>query len=325
MKRNLGRSGIEISALGMGCWAIGGPFKFEDFEAGWGAVDDHESIRAIQTAMSLGINFFDTAANYGAGHSEDILGKAIHEHRSKVIVATKFGYKVFEDQKVVRGVDASPKAIRDSCEDSLRRLGTDYIDLFQFHVGDYPLEKTSEVLDTLETLVNEGKIRAYGWSTDDPIRAQAFAKGNHCTSVQHQLNVFEDNPAILAVCEKEGLASINRGPLAMGLLTGKFSKGANFEDTDIRSNTLSWMKYFQDGQANPEWLKKLDDLRDILTSNGRTLTQGALAYLWGRSPVTIPIPGFRTVQQVEENAKALEFGPLKAEQLTEVENILGNI
>jgi aryl-alcohol dehydrogenase-like predicted oxidoreductase len=322
MKRTLGKSGIEVSASGLGCWAIGGPFKFETIEAGWGEVDDHESIHAVQAAIDLGVTFFDTAANYGAGHSEKILGQGVAGHREKVVLATKFGYGVFEEEKLIRGVDSGPQAIRQSCEASLRRLGTDYIDLFQFHVGDYPIEQADEVMEVLETLIKEGKIRSYGWSTDSVERAKAFAHKEHFSSVQHQLNIFEDNPDMLALCEAENLASINRGPLAMGLLTGKYATGANFETTDVRANNLEWMNYFKNGQPNPEWLEKLESVKEILSSNGRTLTQGALAWLWGRSPKTIPIPGFRTVKQVEENAKALEFGPLTGDQMKEIETIL---
>jgi aryl-alcohol dehydrogenase-like predicted oxidoreductase len=321
MRRVLGRSGIEVSAMGMGCWTISGPFRYETIEVGWGAVDDSESVRAIRAAMASGVNFFDTAANYGAGHSERILGEAIASDRSKVIIATKFGYGVYEDEKLVRGVDASAEATRRSCEASLRRLRTDYIDLFQFHAGDYPIEKADDVLDALETLVAEGLIRAYGWSTDDPQRARRFAKGEHCASVQHQLNVLEDYPSMLALCESEGLASINRAPLAMGLLTGKYERGASFESNDVRSNTLGWMN-FKDGQPNPDWLARLDAIREALTSNGRSLAQGALAWIWARSPATIPIPGFRTARQAEENARALEFGPLTEGMMAEIDRIL---
>jgi len=322
MQRTLGRSGIEVSALGVGCWAIGGPWKFDTLEAGWGTVDDDESVRAIQAAIESGVNFFDTAANYGAGHSEQVLGQAVAGQREKVVLATKFGYGVFEDERRVSGVEASPEAIRRSCEESLRRLGTDYIDLFQFHVGDYPLEQVGEVLETLEALVTEGKIHVYGWSTDDPQRARAFATGEHCATVQNQLNIFEDNPAMLELCTSEGLASINRGPLAMGLLTGKFAEGQVLPKDDIRGVGPEWMQYFRGGKPNPEWLRRLASIREILTSGGRTLTQGALAWIWGRSPLTVPIPGIRTVQQAEENAKAMELGPLTAEQMLEIEALL---
>ncbi len=308
--------------MGMGCWAIGGPWKFGDDHAGWGTVDDRESVRAISVALERGVNFFDTAANYGAGHSERVLGQAIKAVSSRVILATKFGYGVFEDQGRVFGVDATPAAIRRSLEDSLRRLDTDYLDLFHFHVGDYPLEEAGEVLHTLEALVSEGSIRAYGWSTDDPARAALFAEGEHCVSVQHQQNVLEDNAAMLELCAAVNLTSINRGPLAMGLLSGKYATGASFEGSDLRSSNREWMAYFKDGQVNPAWQGRLESIREVLTSSGRTLAQGALAWLWARSPHTLPIPGFRTVAQVEENVGALEFGPLDVAQMLEIEKLL---
>lgn len=292
-------------------------------EAGWGTVDDDESVRAVQAAVAAGVTLFDTAANYGAGQSERVLGRAVAGNRAEVVLATKFGYEVDEAAGVVRGVDASPEAVRRSCEASLRRLGTDYLDLFQFHVGDFPLEQVDGVLETLEALVAEGNIRAYGWSTDDPDRAERFAAGTHCVSVQHQLNVLEDAPAMLALCEQAGLASINRGPLAMGLLTGKYAAGADFEATDVRRSSPDWLTYFRDGQPSPEWLGCLEAVREVLTSSGRTLAQGALAWLWARSPATLPIPGFRTVRQVEENAGALTYGPLTPAQMAEVERLLG--
>ena len=320
MKRTLG--GIEVSALGMGCWAIGGPWQFGTLEAGWGEVDNTESVRAIQAAIDLGVNFFDTAANYGAGHSEVILGQAIAGQRSKMVLATKFGYGVFESDKRVFGIEVTPAAIRQSCVASLRRLQTDYIDLFQFHVGDYPSEKISEVLVTLEALQSEGMIRSYGWSTDDLARAKAFSVGQHNVAVQHQQNIFEDNPAMLEFCQQNNLASINRGPLAMGLLSGKYASGANFSSTDVRSTGQAWIKYFPNGQPNADWAARLEAMHEILTSNGRTLAQGALAWLWARSPNTIPIPGFRTVAQVQSNAKALEFGALDKAQMQQIEQIL---
>ena len=172
-------------------------------------------------------------------------------------------------------------------------------------------------------LFRSGKIRAYGWSTDSPERAAVFAEGQHCVAIQHQMNVLDDNPALIALCEEFNLASINRGPLAMGLLTGKFGAGATLPIDDVRGrHSPEWMRYFKDGQPNPVWLKKLEAVRDILTSQGRTLAQGALAWLWGRSKQTLPIPGFRTIAQVEENCAALNHGPLTAEQMREINGLL---
>jgi aryl-alcohol dehydrogenase-like predicted oxidoreductase len=128
---------------------------------------------------------------------------------------------------------------------------------------------------------------------------------------------------MIALCERENLAAINRGPLAMGLLTGKYTAGKSVASNDVRGErSPEWMKYFKRGTANPAFLKKLDAVRDILTSGGRTLAQGALAWLWSRSEKTIPIPGFRTVKQVEENAGALQHGALTPEQMREIDTLL---
>lgn len=323
LSRSLGRSGIEISALGMGCWAIGGPFWAGDSPLGWGEVDDNESIRAIHAAIDLGVTFFDTANVYGAGYSERVLARALAGRRSHVVIATKFNALFDESSRQVTGSDSSPAGIRKACEESLRRLETDIIDLYQFHDNGFPPEKAGPVRDTLEALLKEGKIRAYGWSTDFPKSAEFFAAGEHCATIQAELNVLDDNAAIVAVCEKHDLALINRGPLAMGLLTGKYGSGVKPSIDDVRGEkSPEWMKYFKNGQPNADYVNRLDSVREILTSNGRTPAQGALAWLWARSPKTVPIPGFRTVKQVEENARAMDFGPLTQEQFRQIEQIL---
>ena len=324
MKRKLGRSGIEVSALGMGCWAIGGPFWEGKTPQGWGEVNDEVSVRAIHAALERGVTLFDTANVYGAGHSERVLGRAIAGRRTQVIIATKFNSVFDETTRQVTGSDSSPEGIRRACEESLRRLGTDYIDLYQFHDNGFPADKAGPVRETLEDLVREGKIRAYGWSTDFPDRAEVFARGPNCTAIQLQLNVLDDNPAVIALCERYQLAALNRGPLAMGLLTGKYKPETQVSADDVRGEkSPEWMKYFSGGRPNPEWIAKRDAVREILESNGRTVAQGALAWLWARSPQTIPIPGFRTEEHVRENTSAMQFGPLKLDQMKEIEKLLG--
>lgn len=317
--RTLGRSGIEVSPLGMGCWAIGGPFRFLTIEAGWGNVDDAESIRTVHRALDGGITFFDTAANYGTGHSERILGQALAGKRDRVVIATKFGWNVDTAQKHVKNYD-DPKQVlqnlRAECEASLRRLNTDVIDLYQLHVWDYPVAHVPELLDLLEGLVSEGKIRTYGWSTDDAEAAHVFAEGANCVAIQHDLNVVKDAPAMLALCEALNLASVNRSPLARGALTGKYSKDTTFAENDVRRDQWSWDTFFA------PTLSQLDALRDVLTSGGRSLTQGALAWIWARSETTVPIPGIRTEAQATENAGAMEFGPLTADQMRQIDEIL---
>ncbi|WP_248924469.1 aldo/keto reductase [Paenibacillus hamazuiensis] len=326
MKRKLGRSGIEVSALGVGCWAIGGPWHdaVSGQPYGWGKVDDNESVRALQCAIDNGITLIDTADNYGAGHSETVVGKAISGKRSKLVVATKFGYVTRAETKEAFGSNASKAYIKQACEASLRRLNTDYIDLYQLHLNDYPADLAEDVIQTLEELVAEGKIRRYGWSTDFPNRAELFAQAEHCAAIQHELNVFHDSPAILEICEAYGLASLNRCPLAMGLLTGKYTAATPITDPcDIRGRqNPDWLTYFHEGYPSQMLTAKLNDLRDVLTSGGRTLAQGALAWLWARSRAAIPIPGFRTVKQVMENVKAMEYGPLTAEQMLQITRIL---
>jgi aryl-alcohol dehydrogenase-like predicted oxidoreductase len=173
--RKLGRSGIEVSPMGLGCWAIGGPFWAGETPLGWGKVDDEESVRAIHAALDLGVNLFDTANVYGAGHSERVLARAFAGIRSRVVIATKFSAVFDETTRQLTGSDTSPAGIRAACEDSLHRLNTDYIDLYQFHDNDFPPDKAEPVRETLERLVEEGKIRAYGWSTDYPVRVEVFA------------------------------------------------------------------------------------------------------------------------------------------------------
>ena len=252
LARKLGRSDIAVSAMGLGCWAIGGPFWSGETPVGWGEVDDEESIRAVHRGLELGINFFDTANVYGAGHSERVLARAFAGRRDQVVIATKFANLFDETTKQMTGSSAEPESIRQQCEDSLRRLNTDYIDLYQFHNGGYDLDRAGEVIDTLEALVGEGKIRWYGWSTDDPARAARFAQGAHCTSIQLQMNVLDDAPEMTRLCEAQHLAAILRGPLAMGILTGKYNASTTLPLNDVRSEKApAWMGYFQHGKPNP--------------------------------------------------------------------------
>jgi aryl-alcohol dehydrogenase-like predicted oxidoreductase len=249
-----------------------------------------------------------------------ILGKAFKEKRDKVIIATKFGTDIHEG---ARKVDEFPDhqtllgRIRKDCEDSLRRLETDYIDLYQFHQGVYPLDQALEVRQVLEALVTEGKIRFYGWSTDDLDCARLFAEGEKCVAIQHTLNVLMDAPELLTLCEDYQQASINRGPLGRGILTGKYTLDSTFPENDNRHR-----EKFHKSWTIPI-LEKLDDLREVLTSEGRTLTQGALAWIWARNPLTIPIPGFKSEDQIRENAAAVKFGPLKENEMRQINQILG--
>ncbi|WP_320779153.1 aldo/keto reductase [Streptomyces sp. CRN 30] len=313
------------STLGFGCWAIGGEWWSTDGEPlGWGTVDDDESVRAVHRALDLGVTFFDTADTYGAGHSERVLGRALGKRRADVAVATKWG-NVFDERTRVRtGDDATPEYARRALTASLARLGTDHVDLYQLHLSDADPGRAAELRDACEEFVSEGLVRAYGWSTDDPERAAVFAAGEHCAAVQYRANVLQDAPEMHALCETYGLAGVIRSPLAMGLLTGGHGGGRVLAAGDIRSRPPAWLPGFgAGGAADPEWLARVEALRSILTSDGRTLAQGALAWLWARAPRAVPIPGFRSVAQAEENAGAMAKGPLDAAQLADVDRVLG--
>jgi aryl-alcohol dehydrogenase-like predicted oxidoreductase len=322
--RLLGRSGIEVSALGMGCWAIGGPFWAGEQPLGWGEVDDEESIRAVHRALELGVTFFDTANVYGAGHSEKVLARALSGRRDEVVIATKFGGTFDEQTRQVGPDDGTPANVGRSVRESLRRLGTDHIDLYQLHINSLPVPEALDLVPVLEGLIDQGLIRAYGWSTDFPERADAFAAaGPRCATIQADLSVLRGSFEVLPVAAKHDLAVIIRGPLAMGLLGGRYTTTSELPRDDVRGLSPEWMTYFTGGRPAPEFLTRIDGIRDILTSSGRTLAQGALAWLWAYDTRTIPIPGCRTVSQVEDNAGALTHGPLTPSELSEVERLMG--
>ncbi|MBN1659040.1 MAG: aldo/keto reductase [Anaerolineae bacterium] len=315
LKRTLGRSGIQVSALGLGTARIGGlGWQRDDLTVHYKQDQVDAAIRAIHRAFDLGITFFDTADVYGGGHSEHILGQALTGRRHEVVIATKFGEPFDEQTGQPTREEPSPAFIRRACQASLRRLNTDYIDLYLFHLRDYDLERAGEVRDTLEDLADEGKIRYYGWSTDDLERARFFAQGKQCTAVEHRLNILMDAPGMLALCDEHDLASINRIPLAMGMLGGKWTASTQLPEDDRRS------AFFE----IPEFLKDLDRVRamdEVLTRDGRSYVQAALGWIWARSPRTVPVPGFRTLEQVEEDAGALHLGPLSEEQMQEIQRL----
>jgi aryl-alcohol dehydrogenase-like predicted oxidoreductase len=314
--RSLGASGITVSPIGFGAWAIGGPAYRDGNPIGWGEVDDDESIAALHAAFDAGITFVDTANVYGAGHSERVVGRAIVGRRDELVIATKFGNVFDEETRQATGTDASPSGIRAQCDASLARLGIETIDLYQFHLGSFDPVQAVEVVETLDELVEAGKIRCFGWSTDDPERIAVFAQSPHCASAQVHYNVVDDNPAIVEAIEGHGIAGVNRGPLAMGTLTGKFDRSTTFSSDDVRSRFD-----FETGKE-AKILDALAGIRELLCSDGRSLAQGSLCWLLARSAHFVPIPGIRTVAQARENAGAISYGPLGDETMATIEREL---
>ena len=322
VQRDLGtRTGVQVRALGLGCWALGGPYTSNGRPAGWGEVDDEESVRAIRRALELGVTLFDTADAYGCGHSERVLGRALAGRRDDVVIVTKVGNLFDEQTRTAGGQDLSPAYLRRACDASLHRLDTDRIDLYLIHGGFAGPEDVPAVVDVLEELVAAGKVRWYGSSVSDPAIVTAMAEGPHMVASQHELSVLRGELETLSVAEELGLACLNRTPLAMGLLSGRYRPDALPADDDVRRNA-PWWDFFDEG-AMERWLERIAEARAELTADGRSLVQGALGWIWGRSPLTLPLPGFRTVAQVEENVGAAGYGPLPAERMERIEAILG--
>jgi len=320
--RKLGGSGIKVSPMGLGCWAIGGLFTLFGQADGWGAVDDAESIRAVRRAVELGVSFFDTADAYGTGHSEEVLGKALKGMRSSVVIATKGGYVHDREKREIYGEDTSPAYIRGALEASLRRLDTDYVDLYQVHNGHIPEENVQPLFAELDALRAEGKIRAYGWSTYGKANVETFAVKANGAAIQTKANLFSYDQPVHDACEKHGFACLCNTPLGMGFLSGKFTADTRFGADDVRGSAFDWTEYFADGRPKREFLRKIEGIRDILQSGGRTAAQGALAWLWAKSVANIPIPGFKTAAQAEENARAMAFGPMSDAQVAQLEALL---
>jgi aryl-alcohol dehydrogenase-like predicted oxidoreductase len=325
-RRKLGDRGPETSALGIGTWAIGGPWNFDGRPAGWGAVDDATSIRALQVAVDGGVRFIDTADCYGAGHSERVVGQAIAALpaavRDEIVVATKFGNVTDEITRSGGGTDASPPYIQRACRASLRRLDLETIDIYQLHGGVSDAVEAEVVVATLEALVDDGLIRWYGTSVDAVEVIDAFAAAPHSVTVQTQVNVFGRTDAVLGASRRGGLAVLARSPLAMGLLAGTYDAARRPAAGDVRLDT-PWWDYF-DEDAMPAWLERLAAVRGLLTTGGGSLVQGSLRYLWGLDDAVVPIPGVRTPAQAAENAAALALGPLPGEVVEEVDRLLAD-
>jgi aryl-alcohol dehydrogenase-like predicted oxidoreductase len=322
--RTLGKSGIEVSALGLGTWAMGGPFWAGDQPCGWGPSDDAESVRALRHALELGVTLYDTSDAYGTGHAEELLGATFGGVRDQVQFATKWGNTIDSSTRQLTGEDPSPAYQRRALTESLRRLRTDYVDVYQLHLSGLNVPQAVELRAACEDLVAEGLIRTYGWSTDDPERAAVFAEGDQCGVVQCEANVLRDRPDMYKVADEFDVAVLCRGPLAMGVLTGRDWSTAVLPSDDIRSQAPEWLAFFSDGRPAPSFAAKRDAVRDVLTSGGRSLAQGALAWLWARSPRAVPIPGGRTVAQVSDNAGALDLGPLTVADLAAIDGILSS-
>jgi len=302
-KRLLGRSGLEVTVLTMGCWQAGG--------AQWTDVDDEQSIAALRAAYDAGINFFDTAEGYGNGHSEEIVAQALEGHRDEVLLATKVGAHNLAADKV-----------KTACENSLQRLQTDHIDLYQIHwpSGSWgsPKVPIAETMGALEELKEQGKIRALGVSNFNSAHIEEALRHGRIDSLQPPYSLFwrsfEFN-GTFQTCIRNDIGIIAYSPLAQGLLTGKFNKDNRPGESDNRSGNA----LFQ-GETFEKAIEAVEQLKPYAEKYGTTTGDLALQWLLSQEGVTSVIVGARTPEQVQQNVKAADFR-ISAEDLHTIDSI----
>lgn len=299
--RPLGGSGIQVSEIGFGAWGIGG--LVQDSSA-YGPTDDKVSQQALIAAFEAGVTFFDTAALYGYGHSEELIGKTLRGVRDQIIISTKAGYVNFTGMQ-----DFSPAYLRSSLEASLFRLQTDYVDVFQLH--DPPidlLERDDAIMTTLEKLRDEGKIRVIGISTRSPMDSLVAVERLGFKSVQVNFNLVDQRAielGLFVACRANGAGIIARTPLCFGFLTGKYAASDDYAEGDHRRKWKSqqielWAeayKLFSAGLASEE---------------PQTNAQIALRYVLSFADISTTIPGMLTAEHVAENVAASDLGSFSA-------------
>lgn len=315
-KRKLGNTELEITPIGFGAWALGG----HDWEFGWGKQDDNLSIAAIHKALELGINWIDTAAVYGLGHSEEIVAKALKNTAVKPYVFTKCEL-VWDNNRKISGC-LKAGSIRKECEASLKRLQTDVIDLYQIHWPN-PEEDIEEGWETLAKLKDEGKVRYTGVSNFNTEQMKRIQKHSPISTLQPPYSMLRRNieSDILPFCEQNNIGTIVYSPMLSGLLTGKMTKerALNLPLEDWRRKN----KEFSEPNLSHN-LELVEKLRTI--GNRHNVSSGVVAIAWTLrlSSVTAAIVGGRSPEQVEETSKALEFR-LNDDEIDEIEGYLGSL
>jgi len=308
-KRILGKSGLEVSALGLGCMGL---------TFGYGtATNEADAIALIQKAVELGVTFFDTAEAYSQGGNEDLVGKALKPYRSKVVIATKFGFK---NGNSAQGLDSSPERIKAVAEASLKHLQTDVIDLFYQHRVD-PNVPIEDVAGAVQNLIKEGKVKHFGLSEAGVQIIRKAHAVQPVTALQSEYSLWwrEPEQEILPTLEELGIGFVPFSPLGKGFLTGKIDENTTFDKNDFRNTVPRFSE--ENRKAN---LAVVDLLGRIAKEKNATNAQIALAWLLAQKPWIVPIPGTTKLHRLQENVGAVAI-ELSAENLKEINEAVSNI
>ncbi|HVK10686.1 MAG TPA: aldo/keto reductase [Gemmataceae bacterium] len=303
--RKLGTSGLEVSALGLGCMGL---------SSGYGpAVDTQAGVSLIRAAVDRGVTFFDTAEVYGPYTNEELVGEALAPVRDRVVIATKFGWKIDPDTGKSVGLDSSPERIRQVAEASLRRLRTDRIDLFYQHRVD-PQVPIEDVAGAVKDLIREGKVKYFGLSEAGVQTIRRAHAVQPVAALQSEYSLWwrEPEEAILPTLEELGIGFVPFSPLGKGFLTGKIDQNTTFDPTDFRNSVP---RFAPENRGANQAL--VDLLGQIAGQKAATPAQVALAWLLARKPWIVPIPGTTKLHRLEENLKAvtLELTPADARDI----------
>ena len=312
-KRKLGNSGLEVSAMGLGCMRM----SFGDTPT-----DKQEMLDFMHKAVERGVTFFDTAEVYGPFTNEELLGEALEPFKGQVVIATKFGFKHGEDgPRPGTGMDSRPDQIKRVADASLKRLRVEVIDLFYQHRPD-PEIPMEDVAGAVKDLIQAGKVKHFGLSESNAEQIRAAHAAQPVTALQSEYSIWwrniEEN-SVLSTCEELGIGLVPYSPLGRGYLTGKVDETTTFASTDIRS---------RNPRFTPEAIKAnravIDLLENIAKQHGATPAQVALAWLLAQKPWIVPIPGSRKLERLDENNGAVNL-QLSADDLAEIRSAMGKI